>query len=172
MTETFYHEKDGILNWNYNGLDLNESTSTEFWLSAKSSKKNNPFLFKSSCAVLCLRDIRYNKEIFIWWCSAKIVFHLSSSSYDGKLFSRFERIIFKLFRLWPLLANRPWAKRFVCRLWSSFVFRIAFPEYCKEHLVDYNYLKITTASLTQSVSQNVILTQNVIILANICKVRI
>ena len=39
MTETFYHEKDGILNWNYKGLDLNESTSTEFWLSAKSSKK-------------------------------------------------------------------------------------------------------------------------------------
>lgn len=30
MTETFYHEKDGILNWNYKGLDLNESTSQSF----------------------------------------------------------------------------------------------------------------------------------------------
>ena len=115
-------------------------------LSAKSSKTNNPFLFKSSCAVLCLRDIRYNKEIFIWWCSAKIVFHLSSSSYDGKLFSRFERIISKLFRLRPQLANRPPGKRFVGRLWSSFVFRIIFPEYRREHPVGCSHLKIPTAS--------------------------
>ena len=55
---------------------------------------------------------------------------------------------------------------------EQFCLSYCLPEYCKEHLVDYNYLKITTASLTQSVSQNVILTQNVIILANICKVRI
>ena len=130
-------------------------------------KKAHPFL---SPAVQFF--VLWTITNFHWVVLRDFFFHLSSSSYDGKLFSRLERIIFKLFRLWLLLANRPRAKRFVCRLWSSFVFRIAFPEYCKEHLVDYNYLKITSASLTQSVSQNVILTQNVIILANICKVRI
>ena len=76
----------------------------------------------------------------------EIFFHLSSSSYDDKLFSRFERIIFKLFRLRPQLANRPREKRFVGRLWSSFVFLIVFPEYRREHPVGCSHLKIPTAS--------------------------